>query len=240
KPHLYSDALLDPARFKSWAQQHAAGEAVVWLTIEGFYWFPRTLFGIEAHVLSFYDQPDLMHRMNADLAAYHLRMLERWCRDVCFPDFITFAEDLSYNHGPMLSRKHFDQFLVPYYARIVPWLRDRGIVPIVDSDGDLTHLLGWFEAAGIEGVLPLERMANNDVAVLRQRHSRMKMIGAFDKMVMKNGEAAMRAEFERLLPVMRLGGFIPSVDHQTPPDVSLATYRVYVQLLREFVQKAVV
>ena len=31
----------------------------------------------------------------------------------------------------------------------------------------------------------------------------------------------MREEFERLLPVMRQGGFLPSVDHQTPPGVSL-------------------
>ena len=51
------------------------------------------------------------------------------------------------------------------------------------------------------------------------------MIGAFDKMTMNQGVDAMRGEWERLLPVMRLGGFIPSVDHQTPPGVSLAQYR---------------
>jgi len=49
----------------------------------------------------------------------------------------------------------------------------------------------------------------------------------------------MRAEFERLLPVMKKGGFIPSVDHQTPPDVSLENYRCYVSLLKEYCQKAV-
>ena len=37
----------------------------------------------------------------------------------------------------------------------------------------------------------------------------------------------MRAEFERLVPLMKTGGFIPSVDHQTPPGVSLEQYRVY-------------
>jgi uroporphyrinogen-III decarboxylase len=64
------------------------------------------------------------------------------------------------------------------------------------------------------------------------------MIGAFDKMVMKRGEAAMRAEFERLLPVMRQGGFIPGVDHQTPPEVSLDMYRTYLALLREYCHAA--
>jgi uroporphyrinogen-III decarboxylase len=55
---------------------------------------------------------------------------------------------------------------------------------------------------------------------------------------MKHGEAAMRREFERLLPTMRTGGFIPSVDHQTPPDVSIETYRLYVRLLREYARTA--
>jgi hypothetical protein len=60
------------------------------------------------------------------------------------------------------------------------------------------------------------------------------MVGHYDKMVMNKGEAAMRAEFERLVPLMRRGGFIPSVDHQTPPGVSLAEYRVFRQLLDEY------
>ena len=45
-----------------------------------------------------------------------------------------------------------------------------------------------------------------------------------------------RAEFERLVPLMRSGGFIPSVDHQTPPGVSMEQYRSYLRLLDEYVQ----
>ena len=44
----------------------------------------------------------------------------------------------------------------------------------------------------------------------------------------------MRAEFERLVPLMKTGGFIPSVDHQTPPGVSLEQYRCYLRLLDEY------
>ena len=46
--------------------------------------------------------------------------------------------------------------------------------------------------------------------------------------------AAMRAEFERILPVMRSGGYIPSVDHQTPPNVTIEQYRLYRRLLDEY------
>lgn len=50
-------------------------------------------------------------------------------------------------------------------------------------------------------------------------------------MVMSQGEEAMRTEFERLLPAMKSGGYIPSVDHQTPPGVSLEDYKIYIGLL---------
>jgi uroporphyrinogen-III decarboxylase len=63
------------------------------------------------------------------------------------------------------------------------------------------------------------------------------MIGHFDKLVMNKGEEAIRAEFERLLPLMKGGGFIPSVDHQTPPEVSMNQYRVYLKLLKEYASR---
>ena len=166
-----------------------------------------------------------------------LRVIEQFSA-LCVPDFATFAEDMSYNHGPMISKELFDEFMAPYYRQVIPALTSRGIIPIIDSDGDVEPLIPWFEAVGLEGILPLERMAGVDVNRIRANHPRWKMIGAFDKTVMHLGEARMRAEFERLLPVMRSGYFIPSVDHQTPPGVSLEQYRLYMQLLREYTERA--
>lgn len=233
KAHLFPEKVFHEDVLRAWKRNQDEGEMVIWITLEGFFWFPRTLLGIEPHMYAFFDQPELMHRINSDLAEFHLRALDRFC-EVCTPQFMTFAEDMSYNNGPMLSRECFEEFIAPYYRRVVPALAERGIVPIVDSDGDVSMAIPWFEEVGVEGILPLERMAGVDVGRIREKHPRFRMIGAFDKMVMKHGEEAMRKEFERLLPTMRTGGFIPAVDHQTPPDVSLETYKVYVRLLKEY------
>ena len=96
----------------------------------------------------------------------------------------------------------------------------------------------WFRDAGIKGILPLERQAGVDVAVLREKFPDMRFIGCFDKMTMNRGEAAMRAEFERLLPVAKKGGLIISVDHQTPPGVSYKEYLTFLSLFREYADKA--
>lgn len=228
---------IDPAEWTQWAEEQRKGRSVLWFTVEGFFWFPRTLFGIENHFYAFYDEPELMHRMNRDNADFTLRIIDRLC-EICTPDYMTFAEDMSYNNGPMLSEELFDEFMLPYYERVVPVLKERGIIPVVDSDGDISQAIPWFEKAGIDAILPLERQAGVDLKAIRQKHPRFRCIGHFDKMVMHQGEAAIRAEFERLLPVAKQGGFIISCDHQTPPGVSMEDYRLYLRLFNEYAESA--
>ncbi len=239
RPYLYPDPMpFDETWWRGRAAEQEAGEAVLWITLSGFFWWPRVLLGIEPHLYAFFDQPRLLHRINEDQTEYLLKCLNR-VTVVGRPEFATFAEDMSYNHGPMLSEQSFMEFLAPYYRTVVPRLKALDIVPIVDSDGDVEPLIPWLEAVGLRGILPLERMAGVDVNRIRANHPEWIMIGGFDKTVMHLGEAAMRAEFTRLLPAMRSGRYLPSVDHQTPPAVSVEDYRLYVRLLGEYVRKAV-
>jgi len=234
-PYLFQEEGL--RRLKRWLvdlkDRHGRGEIALWFTLDGFFWFPRTLLGIENHLYAFYDQPELMHEINRRLAEHYKKAIAV-IYDVLTPDFMTFGEDMSYNHGPMLSKEFYDEFMAPYYAEIVPPVKQRGTKVLIDSDGDVEPLIPWFAEAGIEGVLPLERMAGVDVNRIRAKYPEWIMVGGYDKTVMHLGEKAMRAEFERLLPAMRSGRYIPAVDHQTPPDVSLENYRIYVKLLKEY------
>jgi malyl-CoA/(S)-citramalyl-CoA lyase len=43
---------------------------------------------------------------------------------VCVPTFMTLAEDMSYNLGPMISQQVFNEFLAPYYRRVIAALND--------------------------------------------------------------------------------------------------------------------
>jgi hypothetical protein len=233
RPRLFPDHSPAIAAMLPWAQRQAEGNAVVWISLEGCFWFPRTLMGFTKISLAFYDQPELLHCINQDLTEFNLRILDQILK-VCKPTFATIAEDMSYNHGPMISERTFDEFIAPYYRKIVPRLLEHDIIPIVDTDGDVTRMVPWLLREGIAGVLPLERQTHVDGMQLRQSFGDLRMIGHFDKMVMNQGEATIHDEFLRLLPLMRSGGIIPSVDHQTPPGVSLDQYRCYLGLLREY------
>ncbi len=233
RPNLFPDHGKAIESMRPWARRQADGEVVVWVTIEGFFWFPRTLMGFTNICLAFYDQPGLIHQINQDLTDFNLQILDQ-VEQTCVPTFVTIAEDMSYNGGPMISEEHFDEFIAPYYRQIVPRLQEWNAPAIVDTDGDVTMMVPWLQREGIRGVLPLERQAGVDGMAIRREFPDFLMVGHFDKMVMDKGEQAIREEFERLTPLMRSGGFIPSVDHQTPPHVTIEQYRLYRRLLDEY------
>jgi hypothetical protein len=233
KPRLYPDHSASIETMRPWAARQARGEAVVWATLEGWFWFPRTLMDIEKLSYAFYDQPELVHAMCHDLTEFNLRLVRQMAK-VCVPTFMTLAEDMSYNHGPMISQQVFEEFLAPYYRRLIAALDELNIPLIVDTDGDVTQLVPWLQSVGVAGVLPLERQAGVDALKLREQFPTLRMVGHFNKLTMDKGEEAMRAEFERIAPLMKGGGFIPSVDHQTPPAVSMEQYRLYLRLLDEY------
>ena len=233
RPFLFPEQPFDRNMVSGWAEEQRKGNAVIWITMEGFFWFPRSLLGIEKHLLAFYDSPGVMHEINKDLLEFNLRAYDEFC-EICVPDFMTFAEDMSYNNGPMISKNLFDEFMAPYYRKIAPVLKSRGTIPFIDTDGKIDKIIPWFAETGIDGFVPLERQAGVDIAKYREIYPKLRLSGAYDKMVMVKTESDMRAEFERILPVMKQGGYIPSVDHQTPPGVSLSNYRIYLKLLREY------
>jgi uroporphyrinogen-III decarboxylase len=233
RPRIFPDHAQAIEKMRPWAKRQADGDAVVWITLEGYFWFSRTLMGFVPQMIAFCETPELIHTINEDLLKFNLGILERVSK-TCVPTFITIAEDMSYNQGPMISQAHFEEFVAPYYRRMIPVIREMNIIPIVDTDGDVTRLAPWMLDVGVQGILPLERQAGTDGMKLRQQVPDLRLIGHYDKMVMANGRDALRGEFERLLPLMKTGGFIPSVDHQTPPHITLDQYRDYLALLNEY------
>ena len=240
KQNMYSDSIIENwlNTVKSLKRRHDSGEIVVSTVFQGFFWHPRALFGIEPHLFAFYDNPELIHKMNKDMCEFNMHALKALF-EVDTPDYIIYSEDMSYNHGSMLSKECFDEFILPYYQGLNKLARDNKTKVLLDSDGDITAMIPWILNAGMDGIYPLEHQAGVDIEKIRREYPQFIMMGGYDKMAMNRGEPAIRAEFERILPVMRSGRYIPSVDHQTPPGVSLGDYRLYLKLLKEYCEKAV-
>lgn len=237
-PTLFPDpeTILPPAHYDYLKATHDRGDTLHFFTVEGFFWYPRTLFGIEDHLYSFYDYPELYKRICDEYADWLIRLFRCVFSKFHF-DFMSFAEDMSYNNGPMISKALFDEFLAPFYRKVIPVIHEYGIPVFIDSDGDITMAVDWYASVGADGMFPLERQAGVDVSLYVDKQPDMVFLGHFDKMCMKFGKDAMQKEFDRILPSMMRGKVIPSVDHQTPPDVPLDYYRDYVTLLKDYASR---
>ena len=55
-------------------------------------------------------------------------------------------------------------------------------------------------------------------------------MGNFDKMTLEKTHEDVEAEFQRLLPLMKEGGFIMMPDHLITPGVALEDYKWYLEI----------
>lgn len=217
---------------------HDRGDYSIRLNIEGFFWVPRDLLGIEPHLYAFYDEPELLHEICSFMLEIYQDRLIRVI-DLIRPDVVYLMEDLSGKNGPMISGATFDEFVGSYYRKLIPLMKEHGVGNVfVDTDGDFTQIIPNFIEAGVEGFLPMDVNAGMDIVKVRERFPELKFIGGFNKLCIAEGKEAIDREFARLLPVIRSGGYIPGADHQVAPSTALENYRYYIERLKEAMEQA--
>lgn len=224
--------------YEKYQAGHERGDYSVRFCVGGFFWTPRELIGIEEHMYALYDDPELIHAINRWQLEFYKTYLAEVFRYVK-PDVFYIMEDLSGKNGPMLGPAHFEEYVGGYYRELVPFLKRHGVKYVfTDTDGDFRKLIPNFMDAGIEGFLPMDVNAGMDIVQVRKEFPHLRFIGAFNKLEIAKGPQAIDAEFQRLLPVIRQGGYIPGADHQVAPGTRFADYRYYIHKLREVMGQA--
>ena len=194
----------------------------------GFYWRAREFMGTEALSYAWFDYPQLMHEMMEFYADFIIET-SRPVLEKISVDYFTLNEDLSMKSGPLLSPEVYRKFIFPHLKRMVAFFRDHGTRYFaIDTDGDPTPLVRLFMDAGVDTLWPIERAANIGPVELRRRFGKdLRLWGGVDKRVLPRGPAAIRAHLRELIPLIEEGGYIPTIDHTVPPDVSWDNFRYY-------------
>ena len=194
------------------------------------YGWLRDWMGVENVSIAIMTEKAWVEEMMEHLTNLTLLVLERIPEGTPV-DYAHWWEDMCFNHGPLISPKLFEELMVPRYKRITDFLRERfGItVSVLDCDGQIYQLVpGWLRG-GINCMFPIEA-AHTDPLVLRERHGhQVLLIGGVDKRALIAGKEAIDRELERLIPLVEDGGYIPTVDHRVPPDVSFENYCYYLE-----------
>jgi uroporphyrinogen decarboxylase len=200
----------------------------------GFFGPLRNLVGVERLCTLFYDDPAFVEEMMDADADLTIAIMDQ-VLDVIGIDAFVFWEDMAYKTGPLLSPAMARRYMLPRYARVVEFLRGRGVEIIgLDSDGQIDPLIPVWLDAGLNMLYPFETQAGMDVLEVRRKYGKDLLLwGGVDKRAVAHGPAAIDAELARLRPLIEEGGYLPHTDHSFPPDVSFDNFRYYMEKLAE-------
>jgi len=195
----------------------------------------RGLMGpVDASVV-LYDDPalvyEIMYTQIRDFETYTVPLIER-----IQPDILAAGEDCCYNHGMLLSPKHFREFCAPFYRRVCEVAQDCNVDMVaIDTDGNAMELVPLVEECGVNAIFPFEVKAGNNLFALRKRHPRFILMGWLEKEVVNEGNSHLiRQEIiSKVPPLLEKGGYFPNGDHGIQPLVTFENLCKFITLLHE-------
>jgi uroporphyrinogen decarboxylase len=228
------DAERFPENFEARCARLRERDYAFTLHFNGPFWQLREFCGFEGLCTLMLEQPDLVHEMARFWTEFCSAVMKPIFERVA-PDVLYFSEDMAFKERPMISPKMTEEFCAPSYRRWIEEGRAAGIpVFAIDSDGCIDQLVPVWMACGVNCVDPLEVAAGNDILAMRAAFGRkVAFRGGVDKRAIAAGGAVLKAEMERIRPVVKDGGYIPGCDHGVPPDICWENFKDYSLQLAE-------
>ena len=203
----------------------------------GLFGTPSHLMGYETLFETYFDDPELVHDVQNTFTDLWIAVFEEVLSQVDV-DLIHFWEDISFGKGPMVSLNIVREFMLPYYKRIIDFLKARGVnIIMVDTDGDCNSLIPLFVEVGVTGMYPFETHCGMDIVKVRREYPNLQMMGGIPKSDIAKGKEVIDRILEPVEEVLKTGGYVPFGDHFIPPDVSWEDFLYYRTKLNEIIDK---
>ncbi len=195
----------------------------------------RSLMGPERACTVLYDDPGLAHEIIdyfSDLVEeYTFPLVER-----LRPEILAAWEDCCYNHGMLISPRHFRDFCAAHYRKVGQLAAACGTDMLtIDTDGNAMEFVPLVEACGVNSVHPFEVKAGNDLFALRREHPSFILMGWLEKECVNEGnEGTIEREIiSKVPPLLEKGRYFPNGDHGIQPPVTFDNVCRFMTLLHD-------
>ncbi len=155
-------------------------------------------------------------------------------------DFVFIPCDVAFNAGPFVSPADFAEICAPYLARVVQRAKDRGLIAIYHSDGDLNPILDQLLACGPHCLMSIDPMAGMDIAaVKRKTYGRMALMGNVQCNLMQEGprEAIEQSARYCLTHGAPGGGYVFSTSNTIFSGMPLENYEHMLATFKNFTNR---
>jgi len=153
-------------------------------------------------------------------------------------DVLLIADDMGANQGPLMSMKHFKEFVLPYFAKVVKAYRELGKPVIMHNDGRIWNFLDDLVAAGINAYHPIERSAEMDLGIVKQKygHQICPIGNVNNKEILREGtiDDVERQVIECLRQAAPGGGYILASDHSLNNSQKVENILAMIEAAKEY------
>jgi uroporphyrinogen decarboxylase len=140
---------------------------------------PAFLRGMDQFLIDMIERPDFVHELIECTLSHDIRAMQRIVQ--AGVDVVIFGDDYAYKTGPLMSPRHFKEFILPGLKRCVDAAHAAGAYVVKHTDGNIMPILDMIVDTGIDGLNPLEPAAGMDIGLIKQRYGkRIAIIGNID------------------------------------------------------------
>ncbi len=135
--------------------------------------------GMELFVYAYYEAPQVISDWLEALTWAEIQRVHETADATLSPVALVFA-DLADKHQPLFSPRFLGKEFFPRLKRLVDAWHSHGIKVIYHSDGNLWPILADYQAAGVDGINPLEPLSQMYAGAVRQAYPDWILMGGID------------------------------------------------------------
>ena len=203
----------------------------------GYFGTPAHLMGYDNLFVAYFEAPDLVRDIVHTFTELWIAVFEEVLAQVDV-DHYQIWEDISFGRGSMVSDDVIREFQVPYYTRMISFLKSHGVKHIfLDTDGDCRKIIPLFMDAGITGMYPFEWHCGMRVEEIRKQFPRLVLMGGIPKSEIAHGPKRIDEILAPVRETLKHGGYIPYGDHFVPPAVDWKNYCYFREKLHSIMEE---
>jgi uroporphyrinogen decarboxylase len=152
-------------------------------------------------------------------------------------DFIHLVNDVAFNAGPFISPTHFHELVTPYLHRAVQYIKDRGVLAFVHTDGNIMPIMDDYLSLGADLFQSVDPMAGMDIAKVKAVcHGKLPLMGNVQCSLLQEGpaEAIRKSARYCLEQASPGGGYIFATSNTIFKGMPLENYDYMLSVYREF------